>query len=336
MTLLQNFSQFDLIWPWMLAFLPVPWIIRLLIKSVEKRQSPLLAPQIVARLEDDLKATQWVQPEVRSRRIPFLYALLWLLLIFAASRPVWYLQPAPFTFSGKELMLAVDLSGSMRKGDMYLNGQEVSRLVAVKAVVSRFIEQRKGDRMGLVVFADQAFLLSPLTYDLQTVKTLLNESEIGMAGTNTAIGDAIGLTLKHLQQAQRSHAVIILLTDGSNTGGIDPLEAAAKAEEMGVKIYTIGVGKTEDRHGLDRFLNQKPDIDIDSLQRIAERTGGQFYQANDSEQLGQIYQHINQLESSEHDVFSYHIRTELYVWPLGSALLLSMLLAALWLRRAEV
>ncbi|GKT11420.1 MAG: Ca-activated chloride channel homolog [Thiomicrorhabdus sp.] len=320
--------------PWMIALLPLPWIVRRLFKSVAQKQVPLLAPQIVNRVEQQLSQTQFIEPNQNRSSIPPLFILLWLLLLIAATRPVWYLNPTPFQVSGKEIMLAVDLSGSMQKEDMYLGGDDVNRLVAVKAVVSTFIEQRKGDRMGLVVFGTQAFLQSPLTYDLQTVKTLLNETAISMAGNNTAIGDAIGLTLKHLQQAKQQNAVLILLTDGSNTAGkVEPIKAAEKAKELGLKIYTIAVGRVEHRTGLDLFLQGKSDIDVASLKRIAKMTDGQFFQANDTKQLSEIYQYINQLESSEHEVFNYRHRSELYIWPLGAAFMLSLILAFLQLRK---
>ncbi|MDG6774208.1 VWA domain-containing protein [Thiomicrorhabdus sp. ZW0627] len=329
-------QNFEFLWPWMLAFLPLPWIVRLLVKPVQHQQTALLAPQIVQRVSRGLTEESLIQPEVRSRRIPMPFALLWLLFILAAMRPIWYLTPTPFTASGKDMILAVDLSGSMQKADMYLNGKDVDRLTAVKSVVAEFIEQRKGDRMGLIVFGSQAFLQSPLTYDLNTVKTLLNETEIGMAGNNTAIGDAIGLTLKHRMKNHQNQSVLVLLTDGSNTAGeVDPIKAAKKAAELGLKIYTIGVGQVKHRTGLDAFFNGgKTDMDIDSLKKIAELTHGQFFLANDTQQLQQIYQSINRLESVEHEVHSYRLRSELYVWPLGLAFLISLLIGWLKLRQA--
>jgi len=328
-------QNFEFLWPWMIAFLPLPWIVRLLVKPIKQEQSPLLAPQIMQRVSEPLANERFIDPSLQSRKVPFLFALLWLLVILAAMRPIWYLSPTPFTTSGKDMILAVDLSGSMKKADMYLGGHDVDRLTAVKSVVSEFIEKRQGDRMGLVVFGSQAFLQSPLTYDLYTVKSLLNESEIGMAGNNTAIGDAIGLTLKHRKKSQQSESVLILLTDGSNTDGeVDPIEAAEMAQKMGLKIYTIGVGRIEHRTGLDAFFKSaKNDMDTASLQKIAELTNGRFFLANDTKQLKQIYQEINALESVEHEVNSYRLRTELYAWPLGTAFALSVLLAWLQLRK---
>jgi len=337
-TLYHFVSHLEFVWPWMIAFLPLPWMINILLKPASKQHSPLLAPQIMSRVEGELPEERLVEVNQTPKGIPPLATLIWLALIIAACRPVIYLDTSPFKMSGKEMILAVDLSGSMQKEDMYLEGDEVNRLIAVKAVVSDFINQRQGDRMGLVVFGTQAFLQSPLTYDLGTVKTLLNETEIGMAGKNTAIGDAIGLTLKHLKAHQSNRkiesSILILLTDGSNTAGVvDPIEAAAKSNEMGLKIYTVGVGKVRNRTGLDRFLSSRSDMDVETLQKISDTTGGQFFQANDTEQLAEIYQYINQLESVQHDVFSYRLRTEFYFWPLGAAFLFSLLLAWQQLRR---
>lgn len=322
-------QQFEFIWPWMIAFAPLPWLIRMLLKPAVQRQTPLLAPHLMQRLQHTPR-TQFIQAPQRSFNMPLIATLLWSLVVLAAMRPVWFLDTTPFQASGKDLMLAVDLSGSMEKTDMPLQGVEVDRLTAVKSVVKNFIQKRQGDRMGLVVFGSQAFLQSPLTYDLNTVETLLNETEIGMAGNNTAIGDAIGIALKHLHQNTEENAVLILLTDGSNTAGaVQPLDAAKQAQQMGLKIYTIGIGQNQ-ATGINAFIfGSNRNMDTATLQKIAELTQGRFFMAKDTNQLNEIYQLIDQLESTPHDINNYRLREELFIWPLGLAFLLSMLLMGL-------
>ncbi|HBQ45419.1 MAG TPA: hypothetical protein DD716_07230 [Thiomicrospira sp.] len=332
---ISSLSQVEFLEPWVLALLPLPWILRLLIKPVAKVETPLLAPHILQRLNRLTNHSDYlIQPNSVRHSLPGLAIIMWLLVVLAAMRPVLFIEPTSFTASGKDLILAVDLSGSMEKNDMILHGKKVDRLTSVKSVVADFIEQRQGDRLGLVVFGSQAFIQSPLTHDLTTLNQLLQETEIGMAGNNTAIGDAIGLTLKHLANQTRPSKVkpiLILLTDGSNTDGkVDPIDAAKKAKEMGLKIYTIGIGKAR-LSSIDAFLNRGRHMDIDTLKTIAEISGGEFFLASDSRQLNKIYQHINQLELSEHQIYQYRLRTELYPWLLGAALIISFLIAISYL-----
>lgn len=317
-------QQLTFLSPWMLAFLPLPWMIRRLWQPAPQQQIPLLAPHLIQRFEASGNSVMQTH-QTASARLPLVGLLIWGLLIIAAMRPVWYWHTEPFQASGKDLMLAVDLSGSMEQTDMKLGGHNVDRLTAVKKVVKDFIQKRQGDRMGLVVFGTQAFLQSPLSFDLNTVQTLLNETEIGMAGNNTAIGDAIGVTLQHLAKTQQQNTVLILLTDGSNTAGaVQPLDAARQAKAMGLKIHTIGVGVVESR-GLDQLLfGQSRTIDTATLSAIAELSGGKFYTAVNLQQLNDIYNEIDQLESSEHDQTPYRPRTELYPWPLATAFLISL------------
>lgn len=331
LNILAFFDQLEFITLWVFALLPLPLIIRLLIKPALKQEASLLAPQIVGRL--GIKNNFILQPNAKQHFIPMIYMLLWLLVLLAASRPALFIKPTSFDATGRDMILAVDLSGSMEKDDMRLNGQRVNRLVAVKAVVEDFIEQRQGDRLGLVVFGTQAFIQSPLTHDLTTVNQLLQETEIGMAGNNTAIGDAIGLTLKHLANTEQEQTVLILLTDGSNTDGVvSPLDAAEQARKFGLKIYTIGIGQQRSPSILDSFLSSGYGMDIETLKNIADITGGEFFLASDTKRLNEIYAHINLLEKTTHQIHQFRLRTELYQYPLGLALILSLLIAVTRLR----
>jgi Ca-activated chloride channel family protein len=186
-------------------------------------------------------------PRFKTQQLAFLLALVcWTLLVGAATRPQWVGEPISLPVSGRSLMLAVDLSGSMKEEDLQLSGNPTNRLNVVKNVLQEFITRRDGDRLGLILFGEQAYLQTPLTFDRKTVQQMLLESEIGLAGERTAIGNAIGLGVKRLQGLEESERVLILLTDGANTAGdISPEQAARLAEQAGVRIYTIGVGADE-------------------------------------------------------------------------------------------
>lgn len=325
----QLLSSVEFILPWLVVALPLPYFVRKFWSPAEQQQTALHAPQLFNRFSQAEGTKLQVQNQAK---IGLLGWLIWLAIVLTAMRPVWYESPTPFKMSGKDMILAVDLSGSMEKNDMVVGAYPVDRLTAVKSVVHEFIQQRQGDRMGLVVFGSQAFFQSPLTYDLKALQQLLEEAQIGMAGNNTAIGDAIGITLKHLpktSESQQHKPVLILLTDGSNTAGsVKPIDAAEKAAKAGLKIYTIGIGQTN-RRGIDAFLSlSSRDMDIQTLKMIAERTQGEFFLANDTRQLDDIYETINQLESNEHEVNQYRLKTELYPWPLGFAFLMLLALTS--------
>jgi len=235
---------------------------------------------------------------------------------------------------GRDILLAVDISGSMARDDMELRGRQVNRLVAVKSVVGDFVVERKGDRLGLILFGEKAYLQTPLTFDRLTMQTLLNEAQIGFAGNNgTAIGDAIGLAVKRLQERPENHRVVILLTDGANNAGeLDPLKAADLARRAKVKIYTIGIGaEVQETWGLfgKRVTNPSADLDETALSNIAEATGGQFFRARNPQELQAIYAELNRLEPIEQDAETLRPIAALFHWPLGLAFVLSLLIALL-------
>lgn len=315
-----------LIWPWAFALLPLPWLAwRFLPKARQPRAAALWVPEL-SPFQGAAPAS-FRPTKGRWRRIVLLSG--WLLLIIACSRPQWLGDPIELPVSGRDLMLAVDLSGSMRTDDFRLSGNAVDRLTALKEVAGAFIDQRQGDRIGLILFAEQPYIQAPLTFDHATVTRLLNEAVVGLAGKKTAIGDAIGLAIKRLRTEADAKNVLILLTDGaSNSGALSPLKAAELAQQRGLKIYTIGIGAESMEVGsflFKRRVNPSVDLDEKTLKAIADTTGGRYFRARDTAELQQIYQQLDQLEPVEKDKQVYRPFTELYPWPLAAALLLAVL-----------
>lgn len=317
-------------WPWMLLALPLPWLARWLLPAVRSTSAALKVPY-GERL--DAIAT----PSTRGGGTPMAWIAYaaWCALCVAAARPqAWgdVVQPPQ---AGRDLMLAVDLSGSMGEEDMELGGALVDRLTAAKAVLADFLERRAGDRVGLLVFGQRAYALTPLTRDLQSVREQLLDSVVGLAGRETAIGDAIGLAVKRLRTQDSGQRVLVLLTDGVNTAGmLDPLKAAELARDNGVRIHTIAFGGEGD---LSVFGFRMPgmneaEIDEATLQRIATMTGGRSFRARDTESLAGIYAEIDRLEPVEHAGQRVRPRDERYVWPLAIALACGVLALA-WPRR---
>ncbi|MGB5441589.1 MAG: VWA domain-containing protein [Gammaproteobacteria bacterium] len=319
-------AGFEFAWPWLLSALPLPLLAALLLPRAKQSPPAALRFPFYGALRQGL-----VKPaRQRSRLRLLLAALAWLLLVIAAARPQWIGETLHLPVSGRSLMLAVDISGSMQTGDMLIGGRQVMRLAAVKQVAGDFIEQRIGDRLGLILFGDQAYLQVPLTFDRHTVHTLLDEAAIGLAGKSTAIGDAIGLAIKRLREQPKRNRVLVLLTDGANTAGsIEPLKAADLAASEAVRIYTIGIGAdnmlVRGPFGMQRI--ESGDLDEDTLRAIAEKTAGRYFRARDTQDLKEIYALLDAMEPLSSDEQSYRPVDELYAWPLGSALLLSLLLA---------
>ncbi len=311
-------------WPWLLTVLPLPLLIRWLFPASQlAEQAALKVPFL-----DDFAGfeSRALSPQKPWRL--WLAIAAWVLLVIAVSRPQWLGEPIEQTVSGRDLMMAVDLSGSMEEQDFIINKQRVDRLTATKFVAADFINRRVGDRVGLILFGTQAYLQTPLTFDRKTVITLLNESAIGLAGDNTAIGDAIGLAVKRLKNQQANSRVLILLTDGANTAGeVSPIKAAELAAENQLKIYTIGIGADEMQVRSffgSRTVNPSRDLDEKTLTAIADTTGGRYFRARNTEELDKIYQLLDELEPVEKDKQYYRPRSELYPWPLGLALALSV------------
>jgi Ca-activated chloride channel family protein len=316
----------DLVWPWLLTLLPLPFLVYQF--APKKTQHPKTAMRVPFLAE--MTPYQSATITVTSKLGLWLAALAWVFLIFALTRPQWLGEPLEQSISGRDLMLAVDLSASMQEQDFILNKEAVDRLTAIKSIATHFIERRTGDRIGLILFGSQAYLQTPLTFDRKTVTTLLNESAIGLAGDNTAIGDAIGLAVKRLRNESSNSRVLILLTDGANTAGeVSPLKAAELAAANHLKIYTIGIGADEMLVGGFfgyRKVNPSADLDEKMLLKIAESTGGYYYRAKNVDELNNIYMRLDELEPVEKEKHYFRPRKELYSYPLGVALLLTGLL----------
>ncbi len=314
--------MFEFAWPWLVLVLPLPMLVRHLLPAYQtQQQSALKVPFI-----DDIATAETTRQLVSRSRLWLLAVLAWLLLVLAAMRPQWLGEPVEQAMSGRDIMLAVDLSGSMQERDFMLNKQPVDRLTAAKAVASEFIDRRVGDRLGLILFGTQAYLQTPLTFDRKTVVTLLNEAALGLAGENTAIGDAIGLAVKRLGEQNANSRVLILMTDGANTAGeIAPLKAVELAANTKLKIYTIGIGADEmivrSFFG-SRKVNPSADLDEDSLIKIAESTGGHYYRARNAQELENIYLRLDELEPVTSDKQYFRPHSELFYWPLAMALVL--------------
>jgi Ca-activated chloride channel homolog len=319
-----------LAWPWMALLLPLPFLSLAVSKPAEPCGATLFVP-IAAALPSH--STNIPTPTRRGRLV---FAVIWLLLVAAAMRPQWLGEPQPVPTTGRRMMLAIDVSGSMATPDMAGNA---SRLQVVQSVAGRFIDGRHGDRVGLILFGTQPYLQAPLTADLTTVHKFLNEAVVGVAGTQTAIGDAIGLAIKRLRaEAGTDHnselnagnhsaarqTILVLLTDGENdAGAMPPLEAAQLAAQAGLRIYTIGVGAAPES-GLFGMSAGNNDLDEDSLKAIAKTTGGEYFRATDASALQAVYRQIDRLEPAAGTQQWLRPADEWFTWPLAVALLLSV------------
>ncbi|HET8554944.1 MAG TPA: VWA domain-containing protein [Rhodanobacteraceae bacterium] len=311
----------DFAWPWVFVLLPLPWLMW--------RWLPPAQPVRALRLPFADVHLEAAVSRRASRGKVLLLALAWVLLLAAAARPEWLGPPQPVAHSGRSMMLAVDISGSMSTPDMRFGGRPVSRFAAVEAIAGEFITHRQGDRLGLVLFGSQAYLVTPVTYDLDAVRAQLRGAAVGLAGKETAIGDAIAVAVKRLRKLPAKARVLVLLTDGvNNSGSLSPRQAAKIAKAAGVRIYTIGIGadrmQVPGLFGM-RTINPSAQLNAAMLKSIAQSTGGQFFRATDSQQLSAAYQRIDALEPLTHKGRPLRPRHELFIWPLGAALVLFLL-----------
>ncbi len=316
-------------WPWVFIFLPLPYLVNRLMPRADIIEAPLFVPFF-----NSLKTAVNASPRTGSRSLilTILALMSWFLLVLAASRPQWVGEPVQLPTTGRDLMLSVDISGSMEAQDIQLSGQNATRLEVVKSVVGDFVERRTGDRLGLILFAARAYTQAPLTFDRETVGILLEEAEIGIIEENaTAIGDAIGLGVRHLRERPEASRILILLTDGvNNAGQVSPLQAGDLAFREGIRIYTIGIGaESSARSSIfsSRAVNPSADLDEETLTQIAENTGGRYFRARNLEELEEIYAVLDELEPVEQEDETFRPTMALFYWPLGICLFISFLIA---------
>jgi Ca-activated chloride channel family protein len=319
----------EFLWPWVTVLLPLPLVAYLVLRRAGNRDPALHVPFF--RTLTGLDAGSGRRSSGNSLTL-LLAVLIWLALVLAASRPQWVGDPVQLPTTGRDLMLVVDISGSMEAQDMAIGGQAVNRLQITKNVVGDFVARRTGDRLGLILFAARAYTQAPLTFDRATVETLLYEAQIGIIEENaTAIGDGIGLAVKHLKERPNPSRVIIMLTDGvNNAGEVSPIQAGQLAAQEGIKVYTIGIGaETGISNSLfgTRTVNPSADLDEATLTKIAESTGGRYFRARDRDELEGIYATLDQLEPVDQEAETFRPTIALFYWPLGAALALSFALA---------
>src|SRR5215469_3332185 len=313
--------MFELAWPWLLLMLPLPILAWWLLPPYPARQASVQVPFF-----DRLAAATGQTPQqgavVRRRRAAQMIVaiLVWILIIVALAWPQWVGDPLTREVSARDLILAVDISGSMDQRDFRTaDGQMLTRLDGVKRVIKDFIARRQGDRIALILFGTEAYVQVPFTQDLQTAEQLLEQTEVGMAGQQTAIGDTIGLAIKSFENSTAKQRLLVLLTDGNDTASrVPPEHAADIAHQNNVVIYTIGVG--------DPAASGENRVDLGVLKAVASTTGGQFFRAEDGAQLQAIYADIDRLAPAKLQTLSWRPKLPLFQWPLGAAVIVSLLL----------
>jgi len=314
----------DFVWPWAFLLLPLPLLARRLLPAAETHAGYALPMPSFATLERLVTEA----PASRHRRWRlWLAALAWSLLLTAVAQPLWIGRFQDQPASGRDLMLLLDISGSMRAMDFVHDEQPVSRLDMVKRLAGRFIAQRRGDRMGLILFGARPYLRAPLTYDRAAIRQLLDEAEIALAGEQTAIGDAIGLALKRMREIPSDSRVLVLLTDGANNQGrLGPQQATELALQLGVRIYTIGIGReqTAGPNPYDSWSSQGSDrFERELLEQMATATGGVYFHVQDSDGLKAAYRQLDRLEPALSEAARQYLATPFYPWPLGVSLLIA-------------
>lgn len=327
--------MFELALPWVLLALPLPWLIWYLVPRASLRLPAAMRVPFYQKLAVVIEGEKHHVSAVMT--VTLLFAV-WSLLLLALAGPRWVGEPQPIAHEGYNIMLALDISGSMEVPDMAFNGHRATRLSVVKRAAEQFVADRVGDRIGLILFGARAYLLTPLTYDHRSLLLRIADASVGLAGNTTSIGDALGLAIKRLENVPAKGRVIILLTDGVNNSGVlAPLKAAELARDDGIKVYTIGLGANVDPQSFNSMFfnmtNAAADLDEDTLKAVAQMTGGRYFRATDMQSLQTIYQYINKLETISQEQTVVRPQHDYYPWPLG----LAWVLLLVWLvQRAKL
>ncbi|MCP5078563.1 MAG: VWA domain-containing protein [Psychromonas sp.] len=316
--------MFEFTFLWVFILLPLPLIARYFLTAQKRSYTQVWIPLA--------QGISQQQPEIqKSNLTAFIPWLVWILLLVTLAKPIWFGEPIRLQQESRDMILSLDLSGSMQEEDMPLNGKTVDRLTLVKDLSNEFIEQRQGDRLGLILFADHAYLQTPLTFDLKTINQMIAETEHGLVGNKTAIGESIALAIKRFVENKNEQRVLILLSDGANNSGvIEPFQAAKQAAKNNITIYTIGIGADEmirKSFWGNQRVNPSADLDEKALTEIAKLTGGQYFRARNQDELQNIYQQLNKLEPIESDFLEFRPEKDLFYWPLSLAVLILFLFA---------
>ncbi len=306
--------MYQFIWPIVLLLLPLPLLLRQVLKASSFASLGAAGALKVPFFE---RIQQLNASPARSERLipPILWVIAWFCFVVAAARPVWLGEPVTLNKDARNIMLTLDVSGSMEESDFDMKGRPLTRLEMVKRLAKDFINERKGDNLGLVIFADEAYTYAPLSPDTKTLSGLMNEINLGIAGTQTAMGDALAMAVQAVASVPENARIVILMSDGfANAGVIQMQEALELAKNANVKVYTIGIGS--DKKTVQDFLgfiqmSGNLDLDEETLNQIAKQTGGQYFRAKSTEDLAEIYRLIDQLETSEAEDITVQPRKEM-------------------------
>lgn len=312
--------------PYALLLLPLPLAALMLLPPRQAATGALVVPgSIAARL------TTGAADGMRARVRQLLPALTWIALVVALAGPQQLEAVEALPASGRDLVLAIDLSGSMEQEDFVLDGKTVSRLDAVKAVARDFVRARAGDRVGLVIFAETAYFAAPLTFDVEAVGRLIDQATIGISGRSTAISDGLGLALKRLARSGARSRVVVLLSDGvNNAGAVQPRDAGSLAERLGIRVHTIALGPAD----LESDPKSRDAVDTATLRAIAETSGGETFRVRTTDDLRQVARAIDALETSAFERPAAEIYSSYWIWPAGFGFLCALGLVIGWRRGA--